>query len=387
MNKSVKRLAIASAVSAAVGVAGIPALQADTMMWPYTVVSTTVTTILSVINHGSTQATSPTGVPNDLHYSHFHKGPGDTSKTGLCVEVDVRRPTTPEDIVTFDLGGKFGAATNGVLFNDPTNYQNRNFALLAGLEPTRGFSLVDNLLFDDAELYGEARIYEVGSGAMWGYRAYNGTDNSFIFPLFTNIREVQGEVLAGTTSGISGELTPVELLPLNEWVTAFFVTPVGSSPPGTPPGNPAPVTGQRFGAWSAAFQLHDIEPSTGLDLVAFDRDENPISGHVPWQVTCVARIDLPELIVAGSQPEMPDGGWAYADVIPGVLDPDDIVRQIADQVVVYKLEYNTGLTFNGEPITGVVNTALWLRDNSNLSGVTGSRQINGTSSAGGIDGF
>ncbi len=382
MNKSVKRLAIASAVSAAVGVAGIPAGQADTMMWPYTVVSTTVTTILSVINHGSTQATSPGGVPNYLHYSHFHKAAGDTSKTGLCVEVDVRRPTTPEDIVTFDLGGKFGAATNGVLFNDPTNYENRNFALLAGAAPTRGFSLVDNLLIDDAELYGEARIYEVGSGAMWGYRAYNGTDAGFNNPLFTNGPEVQGEVLANTFSGTSPELTPVELLPLNEWVTAFFVTPVGNTVNTNGPVPAVPVTGQRTGTWSAAFQLHDIEPSTGLDLVAFDRDENPISGHVPWQVTCVARIDLTELIVAGSQSEMPDGGWAYADVLIGTLDPDDIQRQTAYQAVVYKLEFNTGNTFNGEPIIGVVNTALWLRDNSNLSNVRGSRQFSG-----GIDGF
>ncbi len=381
MNKRIKRLAIASAVSAAVGVAGIPALEADSMMWPYTVVSTTVTTILSVVNHGSTQATSPTGVPSDLHYSHFHKDPADLSNTGKCLEVDVRRPTTPEDIVTFDLGGKFGAATNGVLFNDPTNYQNRDFALLAGAAPTRGFSLVDNLLVDDAELYGEARIYEITSGAMWGYRAYNGTNDSFTAPLFTNGQEVQGEVLANNPAGTFPELTPVELLPLNEWVTAFFVTPVGSAPPSPPPGPAISVTGQRTGTWSAAFQLHDIEPSTGLDLVAFDRDENPVSGHIPNPVTCVGRIDLPELIVAGSQPEMPDGGWAYADVLPVILDPDDIMRQITRAAVVFKLEYNTGNTFNGEPITGVVNTAVWLRDMGSLTSF-GSRQFTN-----GIDGF
>ena len=260
MKKSLKRLAIAGAVSAAVGVAGIPAVQADAMMWPYTVVSDTVTTILSVVNHGTTQAASPLGLPDDLHYSHFHKDPADLSNTGICLEVDVRRPTTPEDIVTFDLGGKFGAATNGVLFNDPTDYQGREFALLAGSFPTRGFSLVDNLLVDDAELYGEARIYEVTSGAMWGYRAYNGFDSSFTAPLFTNGPEILGEVLANTAAGASPELTPVELLPLNEWITAFFVTPVGNtySPGALEPGTPA--TGQRFGAWSAAFQLHDIEP-------------------------------------------------------------------------------------------------------------------------------
>jgi hypothetical protein len=270
------------------------------------------------------------------------------------------------------------------LFNDPTDYENRDFALLAGAAPTRGFSLVDNLLIDDAELYGEARIYEVTSGAMWGYRAYNGTDNGFTAPLFTNGSEVQGEVLGSVflTSPASPELTPVELLPLNEWVTAFFVTPVGNVPPAAPPGPAVPVTGQRTGTWSAAFQLHDIEPSTGLDLVAFDRDENPISGHVPNQVTCVGRVDLPDLIVASSQTEMPDGGWAYADVIPGTIDPDDIMRQITSQAVVFKLEYNTGDTFNGETINGVVNTAVWLRDNSNLSGIRGSRLF-----AGGIDGF
>ncbi len=368
MHKSLKRLTIAGAVSAAVGVAGIPATHADTIMYPYTVVSDTVTTILSVVNHGTAQAAGTPGAQDELHYAHFHKGAADLSNTGVCDEVDARRATTPDDIVTFDLGGKFGAAANGVLFSDPTDYEGKGFALLAGAAPTRGFSLISNLVINDAELYGEARIYEVASGAMWGYRGYNSTDSGVGSPVFSNSVEVQGEVLA------AGEFTPVALAPLNDWVTAFLVTPIGTT--GVSVGH------QRTGVWSVGFQLHDTEPSTGLELVAFDRDENPLSGHVPRQVTCVGRIDLPSLILGGASTQMPDGGWAYAEVVLPILHPDDIVRVATDQATVFKLEYNSGNTFNGEPIAGVINTAVWLRDNSRWSTVVGSRQ-----GSGGIDGF
>ena len=375
MKKQLKRLAIAGAVSAAIGVVGSPAANADAILFPYMVFSPDVTSIMSVVNHGTVQANDiPAHQPDQLHYAYWHKLATAVENDDICVEVDREFPTTPEDLITFDVGGHFGNA-NGVLFNDGTDYAGSNFAQLETLGPTRGFLIVDNLTTDDGELYGEAQIFDHANGAMWGYRAYNGEDTQYLVPDFTDSNEIQGEVL------MDDEFTPVEFLPLNEWVTAFFVTPVDTSK------DNGDIVGQQWGKYTAKVRFYDTNPETGLTIVAWDRDEEPVSGPATQTVTCVGRVELTDLIGLGAQNSLQDGGWTYFDVEPGgvgIVNGNDLdnARDDANQAVVFKLEYNTGNTFNGEPINGVVNTAIWLRDNSAASGTVGARQ-----GFTGIDGF
>jgi len=321
---------------------------ADALLFPYVVVSSNVTTFLSVVNHDS----NATGA---LHYAYFYKTKPD-DRSEVCEEGDFWRNSSPEDIVTFDVGGVYGSATGGVLFNDPGagttsggGPYTGSFDVLSTLSPTRAFLVVDNGQNNDAELYGEALVFDHALGAAWGYRAYNSLDGQALNPDFSNSQEVQGEVLNDL------ERTPIQLLPLTEFQTLFFVTPVGDN--------------QDWGGWSAGIQLWDVNPANGQNIVAWDRDENPVSGINPVDVTCVGAVTPQDMMSALAQSMLQDGGWTYVDIFSGNTS----------DAVVFKLEYNLGGTINGEPISGTLNTAVWLRDNASAIGW---RQHDG-----GIDGF
>jgi hypothetical protein len=316
---------------------------ADAILFPYVVVSGNVTTMLSVVNHD----TAGTG---QLHYAYFYKtDPDDLAE--VCDEGNFWRDSTPEDIVTFDVGGIYGSATGGVLFNDPTAYGG-NFDVLAPLSPTRAFLVVDNGAVNDAELYGEALLFDYALGAAWGYRAYNSLDTSALNPDFSDVQEVQGEVLN------TADMAPIHLLPLTEFQTLFFVTPVG--------------TNQDVGTMRAGIQLWDVNPINLQNLVAWNRDEEPISGMVSVDVTCVGAVTAQDMMTTLAETMLQDGGWTYVDTELGTVS----------DAIVFKLEYNLGGTLNGEAITGTLNTAVWLRDNASSSGAFGRRV-----GFGGIDGF
>jgi hypothetical protein len=330
---------------------------ADALLFPYVVVSDNVTTMISVVNHD----TNGTG---QLHYAYFYKlDPNDRAQE--CEEGDFWRESSEEDVVAFDVGGIYGSATGGVLFGDPGAIDPTTanagytgpFDVLGALAPTRAFLLVDNGQVNDAELYGEAMLFDYALGAAWGYRAYNSLDTSALNPAFGNAQEVQGEVLNWF------EAAPLHLLPLSEFQTLFFVTPVG--------------TNQDAGNKNVVFYLFDVDPASGQNLVAWDRDENPISGYVEVSITCVGAVSADELMTTMAYNHLVDtGGWTYANTWLG-----SGAGAVADAVV-FKLEYNLGSTLNGEPIVDTLNTAVWLRDNANWTGAFGSRV-----GAGGIDGF
>jgi hypothetical protein len=358
MNFKTKKIATAVAVGLGASVVGMSAVQADEILFPYVVVSDTVTTLLSVVNDADELDQSV----NELHYRYYYKsGDAAFSKTSSCIDVDVRRPSSPNDLVTFDVGGVVGADTNHVVF-EPADRQvnahylspNDNFALLRNVKPARAFVVVDNNDFlvpqqanVEESMYGEALIVELGSGAAWGYRAYNPAgiyvDND---PFLTRINpwdfsdrvETEGEVLA------TGATAPLVIHPFSEVGgeidTRIFVTPVS--------------TFQLSGDLTATveFAVRDPnDPATAEDVM-FDRDENPISGQVPMTVKCVAGIDAATMVSSAALFELPYGGWTNLTVLSG-------------QAIAFKLEFNEELeTLNGEPVDfpGSFNNALWLRE-------------------------
>ncbi|MFD2112469.1 hypothetical protein [Thiorhodococcus fuscus] len=343
---------LASAVAAAIGVSAVGIAQADSVFFPQVVLSDTVTTIASVINTTASNWDNAGNVSTThLHYRFYYKaGVNASDATASCEEYDEYLPTSIGDIQTIDLSGHFGADTLGVLFNDPSinnNWAatNRDYAFGRNVAPARGYLYVDNSANSGNTLGGEAFVFEFGSGAAWGYQAYNTNNANYAW-----------------AASASPSLVP--LMPFGEITTAFFVTPVSV--------DQAPDVANDYRArveFFTSMQRGDV----------YDRDENLISGTVPQDVVCVARIDAMDLLSDGAMARIADGGWARllnyrltsnsSTASPANINAtatDDAASLSAaatkltadDGAVVIKLEYNIGGTFNGESVGGTYNNAI-----------------------------
>ena len=386
---ALKPLAVAAS---ALSVVAAQQVHADAVLYPYVVVSPTVTTLISTIYSNKGAVESPS-----LHYRAFYKPTNPDSLSEKCQETNVFRPTSPNDIVTFDIGGMFGSTSDapGVLFGDGANNPGKNAnygtasfdfinpAFLGGIPATRGFMVVNTEDPNDTisgQVYGEALVLEVANGAAWGYRAYNsaqGATGPGIPIDFSNAQEVQGDVL------LEGELAPIEIYPLQEWTQKLVVTPIAGGLPG-PGGLPmidqAPSDPTSVGTLTVNLELRgkrvppygtvqDADNPANATNV-FDRDENPISGVIPTTITCVGAPTINSLLSPSTQNQIANGGWAYVNTyIPGHAPGDPVIPATfypmgtTNQAVVQKVTYNNGGTLSGEALlNGVVNSGLWLRD-------------------------
>jgi len=361
MKKKLQKSALAGAMAAVVGGAGIQPASADALMFPYLAASDTVTTIISVVNHGMSfgfRQQPHTPLVPGLHYAFFHKtivGDPAIDQTSTCDEFNYFKPSSPEDLVTFDTTGHFGDA-EGVMFNDPTNYVNGSSPFtepMSGAKPARAFLLVDNADDWDGQLYGEAVVMEFAGGAAWGYRAYNSDDGNFLNPDFSDGRDLQGEVIG------FAEQAQVQFMPFDQIVTKFFVTPVDGNQDTT----------------NLAVQVQLIDQTIGnQNIVAWDRDENPISGVFPHEVVCVAAKNVEELMSAAAANNLASkGGWSYFDTNPTAL----LGVTPGNGAVVYKLEFSRGTSLDGVPLVGVFNNAIQLTDNGTLIGTGGAPNSTG----------
>lgn len=377
MKFKVNKIAVAVAVSLGTSVVGMKAAQADEILFPYVVASGTVTTIVSTINIFESFFEGPSAAR--LHYRYYYKN-GDNAErnTAPCVEVNERLPSSPNDIVTFDVANRFGTDNLGIIFEDVktssnVKYGSKSFSLLDITLPVRAFLVVDNNdfltgagLFSTADsLAGEAIVLEFLSGAAWGYAAYNaagvygGTpglaDRINLFD-FSDTVETAGEVIANS-------FVPVALAPFTatggEWLTKFFVTPI--SPATFVDGVWQRGGNQLQGNLNARVRLAVQDPSSATQDVMFDRDELPVSGQVPQNVVCVGAVDATSMITEGALRRMPDGGWSNL-----VVDRGTASGVATNEAVVIKLEYNPApLQLDSDsttvPVVGVINNALWLR--------------------------
>jgi len=252
--------------------AALDQAKADSLLFPWVVKSTAISTIVSVVN----TAGMPLPLLNvpQLHLSYFYKDP-DQTQTASCQDYDFKVPTSEMDIVTFDASGNINGGLP--MWGDPNNGA-VTMALLAPGD-RRSFLIVDNntpnLSFAgtnvDGTLYGEAMVLELATGAAWGYQAYNsagpfgnndltgalsvtplpwgsnplidGTLGSYTsgqngFVSFTNGLDLYGDVIGQFWSFsapappalpvptfVQGELTPVSLMPRGDVQTRFFLTP------------------------------------------------------------------------------------------------------------------------------------------------------------------
>jgi len=352
---------LASAVAAALGVSVVGIAQADSVFFPQVVLSDTVTTIVSVVNT-SLNNWDQSGRVNTthLHYRFYYKsGEAASNQLAACEEYNEYLPTSQYDLQTIDLSAYLGADTSGVLFNDPSinnpwQQSGRDYAFGRNVAPARGYLYIDNSdndgLFGVDTLTGEAFVFEFGSGAAWGYQAYSYGNTP-----------IDG---ADYTWAASASPSNVSIMPFTETTTAFFVTPVSQ--------DQAPDFQNSYRA-----RVELVTSSRG-DL--YDRDENLVSGTVPQDVVCTARVNATDLLTDGTLARLQDGGWGSiwnyrVDYVGGKWIPADFADSSTgdslvttgvtkfdadDGAVVIKLEYNSGATLNGEAVGGTFNNAIML---------------------------
>jgi len=306
--------------------------------------------------------------------------------------------------VTFDLGGQLGDEL-GVMF-EPTDRQSnarydQSFAMLAGAKPARGFLIVDNQSAPnqpfEGSLAGEMMLFDFAQGAAWGYAAYNAAPQTELEPTnpadtlypFEDAAEQVGEVLAGrrdlTVAALNGGASPalpVAIMPRADTSahgigTRFFVTPIGHAVtfPAAAVANSTVVNGQ---AVVGPRHQHRGDLTTEVLLTAprgnavvYDRDERPLSGVTPRQVTCVGFIAVDTLLGEVILQRMGEsGGWSGLAVrSPGPLVAlsGDSNRPMAtrttntNQATVMKLDFNPVGMFFGQSVNNAFNNGVWLR--------------------------
>jgi len=381
--------------------------KADALMFPYVVRSTTVTTLISVVNTAESVSEAcglPFSYPGRLHWEYFYKESIANGQTEICLEHDFDSTSSKDDMVTFDIAGVWNAGL--AMFNDLGSIPIfvADFTLPVD-NPRRAFLLVDNntnAYFDDdagfqtnldGTLYGEAMIIERESGAAVGYIAYNAVggvknDDTDLNLAFNDDdhRDILGEVIGDDDTG-ECEMSPITILPPALVTTKLLVTPTGSSNNDGKDGA-CDSNNQRLPDLNVVVRLcaspnEDIDdcdcPAGGGGI--WNNTEGKISFSVNKNIVCVAADVLQAFMGAtayNSFYSSGKAGWTYVDVDRGTLagSVNEGPFCETDEAVIMKVEIAEGDTvFNGATVTDapfgvdnanlVVNNLVWLRNNRN----------------------
>jgi hypothetical protein len=392
--------------------------QADQLLFPWIVKSTSVSTIISVVNtSGSNLGWNYQGVDQLLHYQYWYKLTTANGQTEGCTNQSFKRPTSKDDLVIFDASANI--SDGKPLFGDTVRYGDQSFKLSAE-GPRRAFLIVDNdtpyytlnSINADGTLYGEAMVLEIAGGAAWGYIAYNasgGGESSRQQTSPVNMSDgldLLGEVLGGKAVGTDiipgavndvealgrrgqGEVTPVVILPATalgaNFITKFFTTPIDNA--GTPAnatggfGNDNGALDQRTGNANAKIQFiynpTDGEFYGGL----FDDDEKPIDFNKSKNIVCTSADSLRDLMTEGAFNDFAatqGPGWTMIDIQTGDLDANANLKldNPTDDMIVGKLEYTTGgATFDSYTMGGTFNNFNWIRNSQTVAGDGGINNV------------
>jgi hypothetical protein len=346
-----KKLTVAIAIAVGASAAAIGSASAGQLFFPQAVVSDTVTTVVSVIN--TKEATDPR-VAETLHYRYYYKvydpaifADEHEFNEYYCEETNRYLPTSKYDIQTIDLAGAITEPdAQGVMFNDPSvnnQWEGRGDYAMARTvgKPHRGYLVVEHsedMNVSDAGLYGEAVVFEFGSGAAWGYQGFwkdGGEGDACDF-----------------SRASSNSPSHVAIFPFDADTvsTRFQVTPLYDTD-GVPDVCPDDMNDN-----SAYIEL---EADYGNNVVMFDRDENPFSGAKKKEIVCVGSVLASELVTEGTVASVADGGWTGVVNYAKIERPDGSTYEIEPAALIFKLEF--GLTEDisgGAP--GIYNNAFYL---------------------------
>jgi len=308
--------------------------------------------------------------------------------------------SSKDDMVTWDISGHFNGGLP--MFNDDSNEViGVPDMTLAVEDPRRGFLLVDNntqALIDsscegdfepngwwqdgpgcnvDGTMYGEATVIEHKTGAAWGYIAYNASYGQED-PLgrrpgiwFEDGLDQQGEVIGEI------ETTQTTLINPNDATTKLFVTPIGEG-----------EFGQRVGNLNVRTQLCRF-PQRNTDQIPYvgnipyigectgggiwNNEEGGFSFTTKKNIVCTSADDIVDFFGGAGTSAYTQwvasgkAGWSYIITQSGNIDDRDGTDKFeeAEEMVIGKLEYGTGLNWDGS-IADTINNFVWLRDNTEL---------------------
>jgi hypothetical protein len=351
----------------------LPLTLADSVLFPWVVRSDDVTTVISVVNTAQTWAES-VGLPfhnNRIHVEYWHKKTTANDQEEKCIEYNFEVTSSKDDMVTWDMAGHFNGGLP--MFNDTSNEVIGVPDMTLAVEnPRRAFLIVDNYtdaLNDagtnvDGTMYGEATIIEHKTGAAWGYVGYNAVGGYEDFS-DESYRDQQGEVIGAS------ETTQTTLLNPNDATTKLFITPTYTDED----------SAQRKGILNTRVQLcrfpernGDGDPYTG-DCTGggiWNNEEGGFSFTTKKEIVCTTADNIVDFFGgAGSSAYTQwvasgKAGWAYLVTQSGNIDNRDgtAAYEEADEAIIGKLEYGTGLSWDGS-IADTINTFVWLRDNAN----------------------
>jgi hypothetical protein len=353
------KLAIAVAMTLGATMGGVSLAQAtsssNVLFFPHVAGGGTIASIVTVVNESPY---AKGDYSNGLIHLRLWSKPWTSAASNIatCGEVNEYPATSYNDIVTFDLfnGGLGGVATafgndKGIMFENNLTTERVDYSSTATYAigdtlslPRRGFLLVDNLTSGDAkgDLAGEMFIFDFGTGASWGYLPYGGEDFKFY-------GEAGNEVIQG--------LMPI--MPFDEVSTNLMVTPVGESKQDD--GKIVTRVSPRQDDSEGFDEVTGGYPKGVIGM--YDRDEGAVSTSIKADVVCVGKVNMADLLFGGVDlvpARYTDGGWTYITTEgPSILETLFAGTNATDAAVVYKLEYNTGNTFNGVSVNGVFNNA------------------------------
>ncbi|MCG2720932.1 MAG: hypothetical protein L6290_02795 [Thermodesulfovibrionales bacterium] len=381
---------------------------AETIMFPYINSNPgNLSSIVSVINTQNTGICDLLAAPVGghqlvLHYRYFTK-PVTAAAIDPCTEVNFSRPTTFNDIVTFDVAGVVEGGN--AMFNDATNYMGGAGAPGFDLPnqgvttAERGYMLVtqrcegpilnadlDVPLYIADNLDGEIMLLDIVNGAAWGYNAVISHKGLAGMGAYAFSSFAPGLIIGATTDllpdGWAGmppfvlqsappflppaplpwtKLQQVAIYPPDEFTTRFFVTPLVMASPAVPG-----VTNDmsEVGALQQKRTRIRLIDGSGVQGIT-DRDENPRSGGNTVHVRCVAGINIQDLAgtLASATWFTQQGGWASVQLAdPLIIDPSEAILpgipNISYNAIVFKLEYGTPSFAGGS----MINTSTLIRD-------------------------
>ena len=373
-------------------VGSIGTAMAESILFPYIAnTDANLDTIVTVINVAPSAGAG--GAPQ-LHYRYFTKAAGVANENiNPCNEYDFLRPTTQNDVVSFAVGKNAGLGGGNAMFGDPTSYATGvgapNFGHIHGsgrlglLTVTTanegvagGPDVGVGIGFGPkgAALDGEASLYDIATGAMWGYRALPSVVDAvgavtlasygYATPMGFGATFVPlTENLDATIPAQHDVLPKVNIYPPNQFTNRLFVTPLLNA--STVAAVAADADMRTVNGKATRVALYGNTGTLGM----YDRNEQVVSSGGPIDVRCVGRLGAAELLGGALGPLNPTtgplyttGGWAYFDLQdPGAIAVAPAVpaglAATGHDAAVYELKFG-----NVTGLTGMVNDGKVLQD-------------------------
>lgn len=316
MHVKFKKLAVASAVSAALGMAGTAQAE-NSLLFPFVTTDANAYTFVSIWQDPSND-TWPAGAPPHAAVTyHMYYGTKATTaaQTAACSHLDFPVQTTRGALLQFEAGTKMNLISDfsdpvgyGSTLNDPNNKLEANqqgFLIVeyqAGLNPaTVAEPVADNNM---RRIYGEASIVNTATGIALAYKAKDARADTD--PNWGLLRNHNGD--AYQAQEVAGAVAAGNFLAPAEFTTSWFPRELGGSPLVSsswyvlPLDTRTSMTPNLGGGVRAS-----IQPGTNwANPGAFGRAESYTSGSSTNRLRCFGTFSVADLF---GPTKFATGGW------------------------------------------------------------------------------